>query len=117
MTRVVLILAMAVLVACGGSSDKRPQAPKGDPLAGLEGQLGKTLALVISKSGGTPETRNGMLEAKKVSEPNAPDIPITIFKAGEPFSVGPFSIRRDKWLPGSGTENWYSKSKGIKGET
>ncbi|MEM8550017.1 MAG: glucose-6-phosphate isomerase [Verrucomicrobiota bacterium] len=29
----------------------------------LEGQLGKTLAIVTSKSGGTPETRNGMLEA------------------------------------------------------
>ncbi len=33
-------------------------------LAALEGQLGQTLALVISKSGGTPETRNGMLEAQ-----------------------------------------------------
>lgn len=33
-------------------------------LAGLEGQLGETLAVVISKSGGTPETRNGMLEAE-----------------------------------------------------
>lgn len=32
-------------------------------LAQLEGSLGRTLALVISKSGGTPETRNGMLEA------------------------------------------------------
>lgn len=32
-------------------------------LAGLEGRLGRTLCLVISKSGGTPETRNGMLEA------------------------------------------------------
>ncbi|HEX5790991.1 MAG TPA: glucose-6-phosphate isomerase, partial [Luteolibacter sp.] len=30
--------------------------------------LGKTLALVISKSGGTPETRNGMLEAKAAYE-------------------------------------------------
>ena len=30
----------------------------------LEGQLGQTLVIVISKSGGTPETRNGMLEAK-----------------------------------------------------
>jgi glucose-6-phosphate isomerase len=30
--------------------------------------LGKTLALVISKSGGTPETRNGMLEAKAAWE-------------------------------------------------
>ena len=33
-------------------------------LASLNGQLGETLAVVISKSGGTPETRNGMLEAK-----------------------------------------------------
>ncbi|TVP75289.1 MAG: glucose-6-phosphate isomerase [Puniceicoccaceae bacterium] len=33
-------------------------------LASLDGQLGQTLALVISKSGGTPETRNGMLEAQ-----------------------------------------------------
>ncbi|MEM9226970.1 MAG: glucose-6-phosphate isomerase, partial [Verrucomicrobiota bacterium] len=29
----------------------------------FEGQLGKTLAIVTSKSGGTPETRNGMIEA------------------------------------------------------
>jgi glucose-6-phosphate isomerase len=28
----------------------------------LEGQLGRTLVVVVSKSGGTPETRNGMLE-------------------------------------------------------
>ncbi len=33
-------------------------------LAALEGQLGRTLSIVISKSGGTPETRNGMLEAQ-----------------------------------------------------
>lgn len=32
-------------------------------LGGLGDGLGQTLALVISKSGGTPETRNGMLEA------------------------------------------------------
>lgn len=32
-------------------------------LARLRGQLDQTLAVVISKSGGTPETRNGMLEA------------------------------------------------------
>ncbi len=30
----------------------------------LDGQLGRTLVVVISKSGGTPETRNGMLEAE-----------------------------------------------------
>ena len=32
-------------------------------LAALDGELGQTLAVVISKSGGTPETRNGMVEA------------------------------------------------------
>lgn len=31
----------------------------------LEGQLGETLAVVTTKSGGTPETRNGMVEAEK----------------------------------------------------
>lgn len=30
----------------------------------LEGKLGETLAVVTSKSGGTPETRNGMVEAE-----------------------------------------------------
>ncbi|MGB2350128.1 MAG: glucose-6-phosphate isomerase [Akkermansiaceae bacterium] len=33
-----------------------------------QGGLAKTLALVISKSGGTPETRNGMLEAQSAYE-------------------------------------------------
>ena len=33
-------------------------------LAQLQGRLGQTLAVVISKSGGTKETRNGMLEAE-----------------------------------------------------
>src|SRR5688572_2767046 len=37
-------------------------------LAQLEGALGQTLTLVISKSGGTKETRNGMLEAKAAYE-------------------------------------------------
>lgn len=34
-------------------------------LAQLDGQLDQTLSLVISKSGGTPETRNGMLLAEE----------------------------------------------------
>lgn len=33
-------------------------------LSQLRGKLGQTLTIVISKSGGTPETRNGMLEAE-----------------------------------------------------
>ncbi len=31
----------------------------------LDGELGRTLCVIISKSGGTAETRNGMLEAKR----------------------------------------------------
>ena len=34
-------------------------------IAPIVGELGRTLVVVISKSGGTPETRNGMLEAEE----------------------------------------------------
>lgn len=34
-------------------------------LEALDGELGQTLVIVISKSGSTPETRNGMIEAEK----------------------------------------------------
>jgi glucose-6-phosphate isomerase len=37
-------------------------------LDSLAGKLGQTLAIVISKSGGTKETRNGLLEAKRAYE-------------------------------------------------
>ncbi len=37
-------------------------------LEALHGQLDRTLAIVISKSGGTKETRNGMLEARQAWE-------------------------------------------------
>ena len=37
-------------------------------IATIGNDLDKTLAIVISKSGGTPETRNGMLEAKNAYE-------------------------------------------------
>ncbi|MDR3317681.1 MAG: glucose-6-phosphate isomerase [Puniceicoccales bacterium] len=37
-------------------------------LAKLEGKLGETLTIVTSKSGGTPETRNGMLEVAHAYE-------------------------------------------------
>ncbi len=39
----------------------------------------------------TPFTA-AMLEAKMQSEPNAPKIPITVFKAGKPFKVGAFEV-------------------------
>lgn len=34
----------------------------------------------------------GMLEAKRYSERNAPNIPLTVFKAGETFSTGTFEL-------------------------
>ncbi|MBC2884949.1 ribonuclease J [Ochrobactrum sp. CM-21-5] len=39
----------------------------------------------------TPFTA-GLLEAKRQSEYNAPEIPITIYKAGEKFEIGPFKV-------------------------
>lgn len=39
-----------------------------DIITNTQGGLSKTLALVVSKSGGTPETRNGMLEAQAAYE-------------------------------------------------
>lgn len=39
----------------------------------------------------TPFTA-GLLEAKRQAEFSAPDIPITIYKAGERFEVGPFKV-------------------------
>ncbi|MDA0766777.1 MAG: glucose-6-phosphate isomerase [Verrucomicrobia bacterium] len=51
-------------------------------LAGLD--LSRTLAVVISKSGGTPETRNGMLEAKTAFE-----------RAGLNFAKQAIAVTRD----------------------
>ena len=34
----------------------------------------------------------GLLQAKREGEPGAPDVPVTIYRAGETFMVGPFSI-------------------------
>src|SRR5690606_41042367 len=34
----------------------------------------------------------GLLEAKRQGEPGAPKIPVTIYRAGERFTVGPFEI-------------------------
>ena len=39
----------------------------------------------------TPFTA-GLLEAKRQSEPGAPQIPVTIYRAGEKFTVGPFAF-------------------------
>ncbi len=34
----------------------------------------------------------GLLEAKRQSENNAPEIPVTVYKAGDSFEVGPFKV-------------------------
>lgn len=34
----------------------------------------------------------GLLQAKRQSEPGAPDIPVTIYRAGHTFEIGPFRI-------------------------
>jgi ribonuclease J len=34
----------------------------------------------------------GLIEAKRQSEPGAPDVPVTIYRAGDKFTVGPFAI-------------------------
>ena len=39
----------------------------------------------------TPFTA-GLLEAKRAGEAAAPDVPVTIFRAGDAFTIGPFSI-------------------------
>jgi len=62
--------------ALGGPNDRMRPAflDNTDPdgiervLGELDGQLGTTLVVVISKSGGTPETRNGMLETRAAFE-------------------------------------------------
>lgn len=65
--------ALGPQLACAALSPQKPKLavyfldntdPEGidTVLAQLEGQLDATLVIVTSKSGGTPETRNGMLE-------------------------------------------------------
>lgn len=67
-------------------------------LESLDGKLGKTLTIVISKSGGTVETRNGMLEAQAAYK-----------RAGLEFSKHAIAItgkgskleqaaQKDKWI-------------------
>lgn len=67
-------------------------------LHGLGSQLGRTLCLVISKSGGTKETRNGMLEAKRAYEAQglkfaAHSVAIT----GEGSALDQFAVK-EGWL-------------------
>jgi glucose-6-phosphate isomerase len=64
----------------------------------LGDELGRTLCVVISKSGGTKETRNGMLEAKSAFADRGLDFTrhaVAITKEGSELSL---TARREKWL-------------------
>lgn len=67
-------------------------------LASLEGKLDRTLAIVISKSGSTPETRNGMVEARHAWESAGLDFSrhaVAITGEGSRLDE---QARREKWL-------------------
>src|SRR4051794_3230814 len=65
----------------------------------LKGKLGETLVLVTSKSGGTPETRNGMLVVADAYK-----------KAGLDF--GPHAVAIT--MPGSAMDKWAIEHKWLK---
>ena len=67
-------------------------------LAGLAGRLHETLCLVISKSGGTPETRNGMIHAQQAYAAARLDFgrhAVAITGAGSLLDV---EAQRGEWL-------------------
>ncbi|WP_446684533.1 glucose-6-phosphate isomerase [Cyanobacterium sp. HL-69] len=69
-------------------------------LAQIGDKLKTTLVLVISKSGGTPETRNGMLEAKKAYENkdlNFPDYAVAITMMDDSSKLYKV-VQEEKWL-------------------
>ena len=66
-------------------------------LAGIE-DLSTTLVSVISKSGGTPETRNGMLEVKKVYGDNNLDFAAHAFAITGKSSKLEAIAEREGWL-------------------
>ena len=67
-------------------------------LARLAGKLDETLVLVMSKSGGTPETRNGMLEAAAAYEGAGLDFAqhaVAVTMAGSKLDK---TAERESWL-------------------
>tara|TARA_Y100001934_G_scaffold130025_1_gene157791 strand:- start:2474 stop:4048 length:1575 start_codon:yes stop_codon:yes gene_type:complete len=67
-------------------------------IAEIGDQLGQTLSIVISKSGGTMETRNGMLEAKRAYESVGLDFAAhAVAITGEGSQLDGIAVN-DKWL-------------------
>ncbi len=75
-------------------------------LAALDGQLGRTLTLVISKSGGTKETRNGMLEAKAAYEAAGLDFGAHAVAVTGPGSKLDEFADRGGWIGRFPMEDW-----------
>ncbi|MEM8829344.1 MAG: glucose-6-phosphate isomerase [Cyanobacteria bacterium P01_G01_bin.19] len=67
-------------------------------IAGIGDRLNTTLVSVISKSGGTPETRNGMLEVKKVYADLGLDFAAHAFAITGKGSKLEAIAERDGWL-------------------
>ncbi len=75
-------------------------------IAALDGQLGQTLSIVISKSGGTKETRNGMLEAKAAYETAGLDFAKhTIAVTGEGSNLDKVAVA-EGWLKRFAMWDW-----------
>ncbi len=67
-------------------------------LTRLQDRLDRTLVLVISKSGGTPETRNGMIEVKKAYESQKLDFaPHAVAITGNDSNLDKLA-KSEKWL-------------------
>jgi glucose-6-phosphate isomerase len=75
-------------------------------LAALDGELGRTLTLVISKSGGTKETRNGMLEAKATYEAAGLDFGAHAVAITGPGSALDTVATEGNWLGSFPMEDW-----------
>ncbi len=80
-------------------------------LAALESQLATTLAVVISKSGGTAETRNGMLEAEAAYKKAGLDF------AGHAVAVTGPGSKLDKHADGQGWLGRFPMSDWVGGRT
>ncbi len=75
-------------------------------LATIGGQLAQTLVLVVSKSGGTAETRNGMLEAVRAfEERNLPFAQHAVAITGEDSELDQ-KARAENWLKRFPMADW-----------
>jgi glucose-6-phosphate isomerase len=75
-------------------------------LAGLEGRLSSTLVIDTSKSGGTPEPRNGMLEVRHAVERQGLDFPRQAVAITMPGSQMDQLAHEEDWLAEFPMHDW-----------